>query len=414
MKKKKEIKVRKIAQIEGYSCSAASIQMTLSLFPQPVAVTQSEIIERLVAMQRDFFTRDHNRNAITAMMPNNSAASPYFHLLFSNYKISTITTNFKDLPSPAFIIKNIKTKPLIFSGIFHPFLSGNGLHAFLNTGYYLNDSDIFWILTNDPLAVGSTGTKVAWVYREFIDFHRAKAQRYGSQETIDIVSKFDDTQTPVLEIKDNANVQDVADVKTHSYYNYSPANLFETFKSYLKKIHQEDLPGNFFNYTYNSKTDLIWDPKAYVPVDYNLINDPVALERALFHSSVVTPQTMESFFERDLQSQTLYFYPVVVDGKPKIELIFREKTNDRLVLMGIQEPLRVYQNMKITAGSLVFKPDHMKPNYKLIQVYEAGLIFMTFKIGNDRYFSPVETTRFFLREQAYTYGQFLTNIKLSI
>ncbi len=408
-----EIQIKKVGQEEKLFCSIATIQMAYRFVKHDNNLMQQKIGENLKSLKQQ---KCDPRVQNSTQMPDNNTTYPYYHDILSSNGISSQTFNFLEFPSPDFVTNYLKNgKPVIFSFIFHPLTYG-ARHVFLSTGYFNETSGVFWLLANDPMPLNE-GTKVAWVYQELIDFH-LEILRFSTDENIDIVTNFESSPRPILKITDKARINNPRLV-THPTYVYNANTFNNSFKSFLIDILKKEVLKTFFGFSYNSRTQVIWDPRQYFSLDYTQVQDLQTLKRELDGFSVATFSYLPSVLEGTFRKNRLLFYPIFENEVPKIEIILREKTDNRLVLMGVQEPSNIFGIGEVTTtienGRIKFTINHKLNNYKILNINLINLRFLAFKDINEIwYFTPTTNTSLFTVGIAYSHSEFITNLKQTI
>lgn len=346
--------VENVIMEESQTCWAACIDMV---------VKEKNIQKIVVDKLKSLKGSSANRNSTT--MPCNEK---YYTKLFGDNLFTDKGCNqYQSLtfPNQQFIIDCItKDNPIIFSGIFYPLLYDSNTHAIVVQGYK-KDDEKFWVLAFDPIRKKRT-CKIAWVYNELIKFDSQK--RTNSGEKIDFITDF---KAP------------------------SPKYINQDFSAFTLPINHEYATPDSLKKAIDL-VNLVKDSKKELLIDYFQVLNIENLNFIQPSVPWIPKYNIQKFTQSNI-SQRLFFYPVWgIDKVVKLEFIFYEELENKLTLIGIQEPEFFYEIKKVKVfrdGKWVeLNVDHENRKYEVYidSVDNVYLIVRDTDFDNQIYYVPVE------------------------
>ncbi|MDZ7897412.1 MAG: C39 family peptidase [Arcicella sp.] len=351
MKTVKRNFIKSVVMESPQTCWAACIEMVI----QEDNIKQKAIEELM--------SKTSNRNSTT--MPSNK---DYYQKIINSDSLGNkgckqYQSSF--FPEQNFIIDSVKAnKPIIFSGVYYPLLYDNKSHAFVVEGYK-QDGDVFWILSLDPIRPNITH-RIAWIYHELIklDFQKRK----NSNEKMDFVTDFGGLSSKYVPQNFSSNI-----LRNNSEY-VNPHTIANTINLVnLIKDNKAELFTKYFGISEIEKLDFNQPSKPWI-AKYNILE--------FTHSNTY---------------KRLFYYPIWGKDKiVKLEFIFYEESENKLTLIGIQEPEILYNIIEaqvfVNGKWVKLNIDHVNKNYEVFIDSDDNfyLIVKNVEFNDHSYYVPVE------------------------
>lgn len=352
------IPIDKVKQEGADLCWAAAIEMVYQHYHVPATnIPQADMVN----LKNSWVTAYNILIPQSRRLPiKNSMESKqdYYLKLFTNSLLTNIGC--KQYQIPVFLdINFIKTQidanqAIIFSNIKYPLLTNFSAHAILISGYHEYDS-VFWVLGLDPLNNFDGTFKCAWIYAEI--------KKYQDTCAFDFITDFG-VSTPSALIQSSTTAPDLGK-------GYLPKE-FSHVKDFIEQIISENcsmlntLFGFNCGYSFN-------------------------LYKSYQYRSISKINVLNNSWVSDGSRWQLLYLPVWQGGRFIFEMIFQEKIENKVTLIGMQETKEIQKNesliVKSTGAQYIL--DHQSPNYKILCITPFNLLFYEIIYDNKELLAPI-------------------------